>query len=229
MSLRLLLVDDDVRLTAMLSTYLHDRGYAVEVRHSGGGGLGAAASGLFDLVLLDIMLPDIDGLEVLRRLRATSDVPVIMLTARGEDLDRIVGLELGADDYLGKPFNPRELVARVAAVARRRSGATARGPLRFGPIEIDRDARVLRVDGEERPLTAHQFDLLRALAERAGKVLSRDDLTRAVRGERADAFDRSIDVHVAKIRAAIGDDARSPRRIHTVRGQGYRFSPSDEP
>jgi DNA-binding response OmpR family regulator len=179
-------------------------------------------------VVLDVMLPDLDGFEACRRIRATSDVPVIMLTARGEDTDRIVGLELGADDYLPKPFNPRELLARLRAVLRRRAAPAAGTSLRFGRLEIDRAARVARVDGQDRALTAHQFDLLVALAESAGRVLSRDSLMQKVRGLDLEAFDRSIDVHVSRIRAAIEDDPRRPRRILTVRGAGYVFARSQD-
>jgi DNA-binding response OmpR family regulator len=150
-------------------------------------------------------------------------VPIVMLTARGEEADRIVGLELGADDYLAKPFNPRELLARIRAVLRRgrAAGGARRDVQRFGRLEIDRGARAVRVDGEERPLTSLQFDLLCALAARAGRVLSRDQLMEAVRGRAHEAFDRSIDVHVSRIRAAIEDDPRRPRRLLTVRGVGY--------
>jgi DNA-binding response OmpR family regulator len=171
------------------------------------------------------MLPDLDGFEVCRRIRSTTDIPVLMLTARGDDTDRIVGLELGADDYLPKPFNPRELLARLKAILRRRgSGRAGRPILRFGRLEIDREARLVRLDGRERPLTSHQFDLLTALAERAGRVLSREALMERVRGDALEAFDRSIDVHVSRIRAAIEDDPRRPRRILTVRGAGYVFA-----
>jgi DNA-binding response OmpR family regulator len=182
----------------------------------------------FDALVLDIMLPDLDGFEVCRRVRAESDVPVLMLTARGDETDRIVGLELGADDYLPKPFNPRELHARLRAILRRRAapGARRAGVLRFGRLEIDCDARVVRVDGAERPLTSHQFDLLRVLAESAGRVLSREALMQRVRREDLEAFDRSIDVHVSRIRAAIEDDPKHPRRILTVRGVGYVFARS---
>jgi DNA-binding response OmpR family regulator len=174
-------------------------------------------------VVLDLMLPDMDGLEVCRRLRATSDTPVLMLTARGDTMDRVVGLEIGADDYLAKPFEPRELLARLRAILRRGAARPA-ARLRFGRLEIDRDARVVRLDGAERPLTGHQYALLLALAENAGRVLSRDALMDLVRGEALEAFDRSIDVHVGRIRAAIEDDPRRPRRILTVRGAGYVFA-----
>src|SRR2546430_1658110 len=183
-----------------------------------------AAREAFDALVLDLMLPDIDGLEVCRRLRAKSDTPVLMLTARGDAMDRVVGLELGADDYLPKPFEPRELLARLRAILRRRQSGRASDVLRFGRLEIDRDARTVRVDGVERSLTGYQFTLLVALAEKAGRVLSRDTLMDLVRGEALEAFDRSIDVHVSRIRAAIEDDPKRPRRILTVRGAGYVFA-----
>jgi two-component system phosphate regulon response regulator OmpR len=179
----------------------------------------------FDALLLDVMLPDGDGFDLCREVRTGSDLPVLMLTARGEDTDRIVGLELGADDYLPKPFNPRELIARLRAILRRRSGQASRGGLmRFGKLVIDRDGRTLRVDGNERTLTSHQFDLLLTLADNAGRVMSRETLMNKVRGEDLDAFDRSIDVHVSRIRAAIEDDPKHPRRIITIRGSGYLFT-----
>jgi len=171
------------------------------------------------------MLPDVDGFEVCRRIRAGSDVPVLMLTARGQDEDRIVGLEIGADDYLPKPFNPRELLARLRAVLRRReAGPSKTDLLRFGRLEVDRDARVVRLDGEERPLTSYQFDLLVALAESAGRVLGRETLMERAGHAAGEAFDRSIDVHVSRIRAAIEDDPKRPRRLLTVRGAGYVFA-----
>jgi DNA-binding response OmpR family regulator len=174
--------------------------------------------------VLDLMLPDIDGLDVCRQLRAKSDTPVLMLTARGGATDRIVGLELGADDYLPKPFEPRELLARLRAILRRRGRVSADKPLCFGRLEIDRAARALRVDGQARTVTAYQFALLVALAEHAGRVLSREQLLDLVKGEQLEMFDRSIDVHVSRIRAAIEDDPKSPRRIITVRGTGYVFA-----
>ena len=220
-----LMIEDDPHLAAMVSEYLGQSGFAVTVAPRGDRGLALLGKGGFTAVLLDVMLPDLDGFEVCRRIRAQTDVPVLMLTARGDDTDRIVGLELGADDYLPKPFNPRELLARLKAVLRRRAAGPERRPvLRFGRLEIDREARRVRLDGRERPLTSHQFDLLAALAESAGRVLSRDALMERVRGDALEAFDRSIDVHVSRIRAAIEDDPRRPRRILTVRGAGYVFA-----
>lgn len=210
----------------MIAEYLGSAGYRVHCVHTGSDGLDAVRHGGSDAVVLDLMLPDMDGLEVCRRLRAESDVPVLMLTARGDATDRIVGLEMGADDYLPKPFEPRELLARLRAVLRR----GRRRPddvLRFGRLEIDKAARVVRLDGVERPLTAYQFALLLALAERAGRVLTRDQLMDLLRGEPLEAFDRSIDVHVSRIRAAIEADPKHPRRIVTVRGAGYVFARSE--
>jgi two-component system phosphate regulon response regulator OmpR len=218
---RILIVDDDARLAGMVAEYLGEAGFRVSVARDGAAGLAQLARGAYDAVVLDLMLPDLDGLEVCRQVRAKSDTPILMLTARGDAMDRVVGLEMGADDYLGKPFEPRELLARLRAILRRRQSARPAAALRFGRLEIDRDARVVRVDGVERPLTAHQFTLLLALAENAGRVLSRDALMDLVKGEALEAFDRSIDVHVSRIRAAIEDDPRRPRRILTVRGAGY--------
>jgi DNA-binding response OmpR family regulator len=230
MAHRILLVDDDVKLARLLADYLRGHGIHVEHREDGAEGIAALRREAFDGVVLDVMLPDLDGFDVLRKIRGFSDVPVLMLTARGEETDRIVGLELGADDYLPKPFNPRELAARLRAVLRRtrpseRERETA---LRFGTLEIDRAAREARVDGVRCPLTGHQFELLRVLAEHAGRVMSRQALMEMVKGDLYEAFDRAIDVHVSRIRAAIGDDPRSPRRILTYRGVGYMFVGTDE-
>jgi DNA-binding response OmpR family regulator len=225
---RLLLIDDDVRLAAMLADYLGAAGWKVETRETAAAGLTALRDADFDAVVLDVMLPDGDGFDVLRRLRVDHTVPVLMLTARGDPMDRVVGLELGADDYLPKPFEPRELLARLRALVRRTSGPGPRDVLRFGRLEIDRGARVARIDDVERPLTSYQFSLLVALAEHAGRVMSRDVLMDLVKGEVLEAFDRSIDVHVSRIRAAIEDDPKHPRRIVTVRGAGYVFSRSQD-
>jgi DNA-binding response OmpR family regulator len=196
----------------------------VSVAGNGREGLARLEREPHEALVLDLTLPDMDGLDVCRRLRAFSEIPVLMLTARGDPMDRVVGLEMGADDYLPKPFEPRELLARLRAILRRGPAAASSRVLRFGRLEIDRDARCVRVDGAERPLTAHQFALLQALAERPGRVLSRDTLMDLVRGEALEAFDRSIDVHVSRIRAAIEDDAKRPRRLLTVRGAGYVFA-----
>ena len=225
MSGRILMIEDDASLSALVTEYLTGFEFEVAVEDTGESGLARLAKQPFDALILDVMLPDLDGFEVCRRVRADSDLPIVMLTARGEELDRILGLELGADDYLPKPFNPRELVARLRAVLRRRGRPAPRaGVARFGRLEIDRDAREVRIEGEVRPLTSHQFALLCALSDRPGRVLSRDDLMQAVRGSNLEAFDRSIDVHVSRIRAAIEDDPKRPRRVITVRGAGYVFA-----
>ncbi len=220
----ILLVEDDRRLAEMVSEYLGEAGFSVSVAGDGRTGLARLAAEPCDALVLDLMLPDMDGLEVCRQLRAFSDVPVLMLTARGDAMDRVVGLEIGADDYLPKPFEPRELLARLRAILRRWDRTRSANVLRFGRLEIDRDARGVRVDGAERSLTGHQFALLVALAERAGRVLSRDTLMDLVKGEELEAFDRSIDVHVSRIRVAIEDDPKRPRRLLTVRGAGYVFA-----
>jgi DNA-binding response OmpR family regulator len=214
----------------MLIEYLNERGLAASTRATAAEGLAALEQHAYDAVILDVMLPDGDGFEVCRRIRARSAVPILMLTARGDETDRIVGLELGADDYLPKPFNPRELLARVRAILRRRGSAAAANdaPLHFGRLEIDRNARLVRLDGEERALTGYQFDLLCALALEAGRVLSRERLMDRVKGAELEAFDRSIDVHISRIRAAIEDDPKHPRRIITVRGAGYVFAKNQD-
>jgi DNA-binding response OmpR family regulator len=222
---RILLIEDDSRLAGMVAEYLGEAGFHVSTAATGRAGLARIGREPYDAVVLDLMLPDIDGLEVCRQLRATSsEVPVLMLTARGDTMDRVVGLEIGADDYMPKPFEPRELLARLRAILRRRPTARGSDVLRFGRLEIDRGARAVRVDGTERSLTSHQFTLLVALAEKAGRVLSRDALMDLVKGETLEAFDRSIDVHVSRIRAAIEDDPKKPRRVLTVRGAGYVFA-----
>jgi DNA-binding response OmpR family regulator len=225
---RILMLEDDARLAALVAEYLAPHGLEVTVAPTAALGLGLVERGGFAAVVLDVMLPDLDGFEVCRRIRAGSELPIMMLTARGDDTDRIVGLELGADDYLPKPFNPRELLARLRAILRRRQTTPGRAALRFGRLEIDREERVVRVEGRERALTSYQFDLLVALAESAGRVLSRETLMQRVRGDALEAFDRSIDVHVSRIRAAVEDDPRHPRRILTVRGVGYVFARSQD-
>ncbi len=224
MPARVLLIEDDERLAAMLTEYLGEAGYRVAAAGSGAAGLERLAREPFDALVLDLMLPDMDGLEVCRRLRAQHDLPVLMLTARGDAADRIVGLEIGADDYLPKPFEPRELLARLRSLLRRMHRSQESNLLRFGRLEIDRDARTVRIDGKDKALTSYQFALVVALAENAGRVLSREALMDLVKGEALEAFDRSIDVHVSRIRAAIEDDPKKPRRIITVRGAGYVFA-----
>ncbi|MFT3718402.1 response regulator [Pseudorhodoferax sp.] len=232
MTTPLLMIEDDTRLAQMVVAYLGQSGFAVEHAANAADGLARLQQpvGLPELVILDLMLPDMDGLEVCRRIRSAQGemarVPVLMLTAKGDPLDRIIGLELGADDYLPKPFEPRELLARIRAVLRRRSEGVreASQVLRFGSLEIDRDARSVTVAGRPCELTAYQFDLLVTLAERAGRVLSREQIMEAVRGRELEAFDRSIDVHMGRIRAAIETDPKNPKRIVTVRGAGYVFA-----
>lgn len=228
------MIEDDTRLAHMVSEYLGQSGLKVTHRADGTSGLAQLqaqpSDALPDLVILDLMLPDMDGLEVCRRIRAlqgpAAKLPILMLTAKGDPMDRIIGLEMGADDYLPKPFEPRELLARIRAILRRRvDGATPTAQnLTFGTLEIDRDARIVTVGGAAVDLTSYQFDLLVAIAERAGRVLTRDQIMEAVRGRELEAFDRSIDVHMGRIRAAIEVDAKNPRRILTVRGVGYVFA-----
>jgi DNA-binding response OmpR family regulator len=224
MAERILMIDDDNRLAGMVSDYLGGAGFRLTLAGSAREGEALIKHETFDAIILDLMLPDADGLDLCRRLRAVTDVPILMLTARGEPMDRVVGLEVGADDYLAKPFEPRELQARLRAILRRKGTTTQSETLRFGRLEIDKSARLVRVDGEERPITSYQFVLLLALAERAGRVLSRDALMDLLKGEKLEAFDRSVDVHVSRIRAAIEDDPKKPRRILTVRGAGYVFA-----
>ncbi len=224
------MIEDDARLARMVSEYLGQSGFVMSHMGDGQSGLSAVQTHGPDLVILDLMLPDMDGLEVCRRIRALpgalAQTPILMLTAKGDPMDRIIGLEIGADDYLPKPFEPRELLARIRAVLRRRGeGAAPAGQqLRFGSLEIDRDARTVSIGPDLCDLTSYQFDLLVALAERAGRVLTRDQIMEAVRGRELDAFDRSIDVHMGRIRAAIELDAKNPKRILTVRGVGYVFA-----
>lgn len=223
---RILLVEDDPRLAEMLSEYLGQAGLRVTIAPLGATALERLGSAEYDALVLDLMLPDMDGLELCRRLRTTADTPVLMLTARGDAIDRIIGLELGADDYLPKPFEPRELLARLRAVLRRRARPrdSPEQPLRFGRLEIDSAARTVRLDGVSRELTSHQFNLLHALAQHAGRVLTRDALMDIVKGDHLEPFDRSIDVHMSRIRAAIEDEPKKPRRVITVRGAGYVFA-----
>jgi DNA-binding response OmpR family regulator len=228
MTARLLLVDDDLRLTAMLGDYLRLAGFHIDIAPSLSAGRERLAREPFDALVLDLMLPDGDGLDLCRELRAsqrTRALPILMLTARGEPMDRIVGLELGADDYLPKPFEPRELLARLKALLRRASPDEGEDDtLRFGRLEIDLAARQARLDGKPCDLTSYQFDLLVVMARSPGRVLSRDLIMDALKGHALEAFDRSIDVHVSRIRAAIEDDPKAPRRILTVRGAGYVFA-----
>ncbi len=225
---KLLLIDDDARLTTMVGEYLRANGYEVETAASLAAGRDKLRSGPYDALVLDLMLPDGDGLDLTRELRADQRLkrlPLLMLTARGEPLDRVIGLELGADDYLAKPFEPRELLARVKALLRRASpGLSSDELMRFGRLEIDLGARQARIDSKGCDLTGHQFDLLVVLAQSAGRVLSRDQIMDSLKGHPMEAFDRSIDVHVSRIRACIEDDPKAPKRVLTVRGSGYVFA-----
>lgn len=219
-SIRGLLVEDDPKLAALLVQYLGGHGLEIAVVRTGAEALATIAAREPDLVLLDLGLPDGDGLDVCRRIRATSRVPLVMLTARGDEADRIVGLELGADDYLAKPFSPRELLARIRAVLRRAHPEADARELRVGRLTFDVPARSVRVNGIAVDLTGLEFDLLLALARRAGRVLPREQLMElAGRGERVG--ERTVDVHVAKLRTKLGDDARAPTLLKTVRGVGY--------
>lgn len=229
------MIEDDARLAGMVGDYLRQSGYGFHHAPDGTSGWSLLQSLKPDLVILDLMLPDADGLELCRRIKNASTTAVVMLTAKGDPMDRVVGLEIGADDYVPKPFEPRELLARIRAVLRR-SRPLAAAPastdtaaaqprvLRFGGLLIDHDARTVSVDNQVCELTAYQFDLLAALAERAGRVLSREQIMEAVRGRELEAFDRSIDVHMGRIRHAIELDPKNPKRILTVRGVGYVFS-----
>ncbi|MFL4968245.1 MAG: response regulator [Xanthobacteraceae bacterium] len=224
MAQRILLIDDDVALGGMVADYLAQAGFRVTSSVTAGEGEQRLKREIYDLLILDLMLPDADGLEVCRRIRQSSDLPILMLTARGDAMDRVVGLEIGADDYLPKPFEPRELLARVRAILRRKLSPAQRDVLRFGRLEVDRGARRARLDGRDCMLTSHQFALLDALAGHAGRVMSRDALMDLLKGESAEAFDRSVDVHISRIRSAVEDDPKKPRRIITVRGAGYVFA-----
>src|SRR5262245_4993820 len=230
-----LLIDDDARLGALVAEYLGKHEIDVTVVGDGERGLAALRKRRFDVVLLDLMLPGVDGLEICRRLRAIPEgafLPVIMLTAKGEDVDRIVGLELGADDYVPKPFNPRELLARIRAVLRRSAapGGVGVAPPRFrsGDLEIDFEAREVTIAGRRPGLTHYEFELLGALARAAGRALSREQLIDALKGTEYDAFDRSIDVHISKLRAKLEADPKAPRFIKTVRGVGYLLARAPE-
>jgi DNA-binding response OmpR family regulator len=220
---RLLIVDDDVELCALLAERLEREDFSLEAVHDGLRGLERARSGEHGLVILDLMLPGLGGLEVLRRLRAQSSIPVLILTARGEDVERILGLEIGADDYLPKPFNPRELIARVRAILRRTSAVAGDGKrLIAGDITLDTAAREAWIDGRELELTSMESSLLEVLMHNAGRVVTRDRLTEVVLGRKLGPFDRVIDVHVSNLRKKLGE-ASAGERIKAVRGVGYLF------
>lgn len=224
MPLRVLCIDDDDRLYQLLASYLGPNGVTLTHASDGPKGLAALSNSVFDAVLLDVMMPRMDGLEVCRRIRQVSGVPVIMLTAKGDEADRVVGLELGADDYVAKPFSPRELLARLRAVLRRSQPAAVTNEIVVGQVAVDVGARKVNVAGESIELTGLEFDLLMALVRRPGRVVSRETLlAEAGRGD-VTVNDRTVDVHVSHLRRKLGDDPRSPRLIKTVRGVGYVFA-----
>lgn len=229
--LRVLMVEDDERLSALTREYLERQRVLVEVATDGEAGLAEAQRHRYDCVLLDLMLPGMGGIEVCQRLRERTDVPIIMITARGEEADRVMGLEIGADDYLPKPFSPRELLARLRALVRRARGQA--GPTRrtvvVGELALDPGTRRATLGGRELGLTGYEFSLLYAMAERAGRVLSREQLMELARGNAEEAFDRSVDVHISRLRQKLGDDSRRPKRIKTVRGVGYQLVAEDDP
>jgi DNA-binding response OmpR family regulator len=232
-SQRLLVIDDDRKLCRLISNYLAPMGYAVESAHNGPDGLQAAAAGNYDAILLDVMLPGMDGFEVLKQIRRTSNVPVLMLTARGDEADRIVGLEIGADDYLPKTFSTRELLARLRAVTRRASAAMPadarpQTELVVGKLRVNTGNRVALLGDEPLNLTPVEFDLLTSLARSRGRVKSREQLIDEIRDRNYDVFDRSIDVHISTLRRKLGDDPRQPKFIRTVRTAGYMLINPDE-
>jgi DNA-binding response OmpR family regulator len=221
MAIRVLIIDDDARLHELLATYLEQNGLTVTVAIDGRKGLSALEAGTFDAVLLDLMMPGLDGIEVCKRIRQKSNIPIVMLTAKGDETDRVVGLELGADDYVAKPFSPRELLARLRAVLRRARPDVAGERLAVGDIAVDVPGRIVTVAGKPIELTGIEFDVLVALARRAGRVVARDALLEeAGRGDVV-VGERTVDVHVSHLRQKLGDDPRSPRLIKTVRGVGY--------
>ncbi len=221
MSIRVLLVDDDVRLHELLTSYLEQNGVVVVKAFDGLSGLRELENGAFDAVLLDVMMPGIDGLEVCRRIRQKSRIPVIMLTAKGDETDRVVGLELGADDYVSKPFSPRELLARLRAVLRRSTPETVAERLVVGDLTLEPASREVRLGGQPIELTGIEFDILHALARRAGRVVPREALLdEAGRGD-VSVGERTVDVHISHLRQKLRDDPKSPKRIKTVRGIGY--------
>jgi len=228
MAPHILLVEDDPVLAEMVKRYLGGAGFDVSVAPTGAAGLSLHKREAVDAIILDLMLPDMDGLDLCRTLRRESQTPVLMLTARGDAMDRVVGLEIGADDYLPKPFEPRELLARLKAILRRGSGNAKSEILHFGRLEIDAGARQVKLDGEPRTLTSYQYELLLFLAQHPGRVMSRDAIMNGLKNDRLEAFDRSIDVHISRIRAAIEDDPKNPRRVITVRSAGYVFAKAQD-
>lgn len=220
-------IEDDDKLARLTAKYLESHGLRVMITADPRDGIACVLKERPDVVLLDLMLPGVDGFEVCRQLRARVDTPIIMVTARGEEADRVMGLEGGADDYIAKPFSSRELLARIRAHARRargRVGPSNSSLVIAGPLKIDPEARTVTLNGVDLALTTYEFDLLRVFAERANRVLTREQLVDLVRGSPDEAFDRSIDVHVSHLRKKLGDDPKSPRILKTVRGVGYLFS-----
>ena len=233
--MKILIVDDDRKLCRLVADYLEPMGYAVTAAHNGAQGLKMIQEGEYRAVILDVMMPQMDGFEVLKRLRQESDIPVLMLTARGEETDRIVGLEMGADDYLPKTFSSRELLARLRAVTRRyavserRATSSAKDKvLIFGNLEIEQSSRTARLDAKTLNLTPIEYDLLLILARSAGRVLTRDQLLDAVAGRSYEVFDRSIDVHISSLRRKLRENPRNPRFIKTVRTAGYLFKEPED-
>jgi two-component system OmpR family response regulator len=224
---RVLLVDDDVELAAMLREYLEQEGFEAEAVHDGESGVREALSGRFAIAVLDVMMPRLNGVEVLRRIRAASRLPVLMLTARGDDIDRIIGLELGADDYVPKPCSPRELVARLRAILRRvadnSAAGTSDGPIVVGPLSMWPERRNAQWHQQPLELTSTEYSILEVLARHAGRVVSKSDLSELAMGRPLARFDRSIDVHVSSIRQKLGARPDGDSWIQTVRGQGYQF------
>jgi DNA-binding response OmpR family regulator len=227
---RILVVDDDVELTGMLSEYLDSEGFATDVVLNGGDGIDQAVRGAYSLTVLDVMLPDVSGFEVLRRIRTRSQVPILMLTARADEVDRIVGLEIGADDYLRKPFNPRELLARIQAILRRTEPTAQAAPtggeesFRVGDLHLDPQARVARRGARIIDLTGVEFELLRMLLSSAGRVVSREEMFASVLGRQYSVFDRSIDNHVSALRRKLGKGPKGLDRIRSVRSLGYVYA-----
>ncbi|HXI85185.1 MAG TPA: response regulator transcription factor [Verrucomicrobiae bacterium] len=232
---RVLIIDDDRKLCALIGEYLAPLGFEVAAEHTGPSGVEQAIAGNHDVVILDVMLPGLDGFEVLKRIRQKSQVPVLMLTARGEETDRIVGLEVGADDYLPKTFSTRELLARLRAVMRRASrptpsagGDAPSGEIVVGELRLNSDARVAALGDKPLDLTAIEFDLLECLARARGRVRSREQLIESITDRNYDVYDRSVDVHICSLRKKLGDESASPRFIRTVRAVGYMFINPDE-
>jgi DNA-binding response OmpR family regulator len=228
-SIKILLVEDDARLAQLTARYLESHGVLVTIAATGDEGLAEALRRQYDCIVLDVMLPGRDGIEVTRALRARTDVPIVMVTARTEEADRVLGLEVGADDYMPKPFSPRELLARIRATVRRVRGQAgpAQQMVRVGGLILDPQKMTVMLDGTPVEVTAYEFSILRALAQRPGRVLSREQLLDLAKGSAELSFDRSIDVHVSRLRAKLGDDSRNPKILKTVRGAGYLLAGGD--